>query len=122
MPSTPAYETPVQPTFEMPSTPTYETPVQPAFEMPSTSTYETPVQPTFEMPSTPTYETPVQPTYEMPNFKSFDFGATNAFTETSVQSNNEQSTLELQDEINRLNNELAKYKAIVENIKNIVEK
>ena len=90
--------------------------------MPSAPTYETPVQPTFEMPSAPTYETPTTPTPGISDFKSFDFGATNAFTETPVQSNNEQTTLELQNEIDRLNNELEKYKAIIDNIKNIVEK
>ena len=40
MPSTPTFESPVQPTFEMPSTPTFESPVQPAFEMPSTPTFD----------------------------------------------------------------------------------
>ena len=35
IPSAPAFETPVQPTFEVPSAPAFETPVQPTFEVPS---------------------------------------------------------------------------------------
>ena len=36
IPSAPAFETPVQPTFEVPSAPTFETPVQPTFDFNAT--------------------------------------------------------------------------------------
>jgi hypothetical protein len=72
VPSTPMFETPVQPTFDVPSAPTFETPVQPTFDVPSTPTFETPVQPTFDVPSTPTFETPVQPTFDVPSTPTFE--------------------------------------------------
>ena len=72
IPSAPAFETPVQPTFEVPSAPTFETPVQPTFEVPSAPAFETPVQPTFEVPSAPAFETPVQPTFEVPSAPAFE--------------------------------------------------
>ncbi len=136
-PSAPTFDTPVQPTFEVPSAPTFDAPVQPTFEVPSAPTFDTPVQPTFEVPSTPTFDTPVQPTFEVPstpafnmgnvdtNSNTYDFGSTNPF-ETQMQaptSNiNEISSNDLQNEIDRLNEELAKYKSIVDNIKNLIEK
>ena len=148
MPSAPAFDTPAQPTFEMPSAPTFDTPAQPTFEMPSAPTFDTPAQPTFEMPSAPTFDTPAQPTFEMPsaptfdtpaqptfdtnntqnisNFGTFDFGATDTFANPTQSLNNEnnqtQSVKELQDEIARLNEEVAKYKSIVDNVKNLIEK
>ncbi len=124
IPGVPTFETPVQPAFEVPSAPT--------FEVPSAPTFETPVQPTFEMPSTPTFETPAQPTFEtpvqsnLPNYNTFDFGATNSFTNSFESTNADvqpsENVQELKDEINRLNEEISKYKAIVENVKNIIEK
>ena len=148
MPSAPAFDTPAQPTFEMPSAPTFDTPAQPTFEMPSAPTFDTPAQPTFEMPSAPTFDTPAQPAFEMPsaptfdtpaqptfdtnntqnisNFGTFDFGATDTFANPTQSLNNEnnqtQSVKELQDEIARLNEEVAKYKSIVDNVKNLIEK
>ena len=132
MPGAPTFETPAQPTLEMPGSPTFETPAQPTFEMPSAPTFETPAQPTFEMPSAPTFETPAQPTFDtnntqnISNFGTFDFGATDTFANPTQSLNNEnnqtQSVKELQDEIARLNEEVAKYKSIVDNVKNLIEK
>ena len=132
MPSAPAFDTPAQPTFEMPSAPTFDTPAQPTFEMPSAPTFDTPAQPTFEMPSAPTFDTPAQPTFDtnntqnISNFGTFDFGATDTFANPTQSLNNEnnqtQSVKELQDEIARLNEEVAKYKSIVDNVKNLIEK
>ena len=94
-----------------------------SFEMPGAPTFDTPAQPAFEMPSAPTFDTPAQPTS---SYNTFDFGATNTFanefetpSSENVQSENVQ---DLKDEIKRLNEEISKYKAIVENVKNIVEK
>ena len=130
-------DTPAQPVFEVPNAPTFDTPAQPTFEVPSAPTFDTPAQPTFEAPSAPTFDTPVQPTFEVPsaptfnmgnvdtNSNTYDFGSTNPF-ETQMQaptSNiNEISSNDLQSEIDRLNEELAKYKSIVDNIKNLIEK
>ena len=72
VPSTPTFDTPVQPTFEIPSTPSFDTPVKPTFEVPSTPSFDTPVKPTFEVPSTPSFDTPVQPAFEIPSTPSFD--------------------------------------------------
>ena len=118
--------------FDIPSAPTFDTPAQPAFEMPSAPTFETPAQPTFEMPSAPTFDTPAQPTFDtnntqnISNFGTFDFGATDTFANPTQSLNNEnnqtQSVKELQDEIARLNEEVAKYKSIVDNVKNLIEK
>ena len=137
VPSAPTFDTPVHPTFEVPSAPTFDTPVQPTFEVPNAPTFDTPVQPTFEVPSAPTFDTPAQPTFEVPgapafnmgnvdtNSNTYDFESTNPF-ETQMQaptSNiNETSSNDLQSEIDRLNEELAKYKSIVDNIKNLIEK
>ena len=132
MPGAPTFDTPAQPTFEMPGAPTFETPAQPTFEMPSAPTFETPAQPAFEMPSAPTFDTPAQPTFDtnntqnISNFGTFDFGATDTFANPTQSLNNEnsqtQSVKELQDEIARLNEEVAKYKSIVDNVKNLIEK
>ena len=132
MPSAPTFDTPAQPTFEMPSAPTFDTPAQPTFEMPSAPTFDTPAQPAFEMPSAPTFDTPAQPTFDtnntqnISNFGTFDFGATDTFANPTQSLNNEnnqtQSVKELQDEIARLNEEVAKYKSIVDNVKNLIEK
>ena len=140
MPSAPSFDTPAQPAFEMPSAPTFDTPVQPTFEMPSAPSFEAPTQPTFEMPSAPSFETPVQPTFDIPNapafdtpaqpstpsYNTFDFGATNSFSNsfenTNTNMESSENVQELKDEIKRLNEEISKYKAIVENVKNIVEK
>ena len=103
-----------------------------AFEMPGAPTFDTPAQPAFEMPSAPTFETPAQPTFDtnntqnISNFGTFDFGATDTFANPTQSLNNEnnqtQSVKELQDEIARLNEEVAKYKSIVDNVKNLIEK
>ena len=132
IPSAPTFDTPAQPAFEMPSAPTFDTPAQPTFEMPSAPTFDTPAQPTFEMPSAPTFDTPAQPTFDtnntqnISNFGTFDFGATDTFANPTQSLNNEnnqtQSVKELQDEIARLNEEVAKYKSIVDNVKNLIEK
>ena len=123
MPSAPSFETPAQPSFEMPSAPSFDTPAQPAFEMPSAPSFETPAQPAFEMPSAPTFETPAQPS--TPSYNTFDFGATNSFSNsfenTNTNMESSENVQELKDEIKRLNEEISKYKAIVENVKNIVE-
>ena len=139
MPSAPTFDTPAQPAFEMPGAPTFDTPAQPTFDIPSAPTFDTPAQPTFDIPSAPAFDTPAQPAFEMPSaptfdtpaqptssYNTFDFGATNTFanefetpSSENVQSENVQ---DLKDEIKRLNEEISKYKAIVENVKNIVEK
>ena len=90
VPSTPTFETPVQPifeqnistfeqsmpTFEMPtqqtfeqSVPSFEKPTQPTFEQ-SVPSFEMSTQPTFEQ-SVPPFEMPTQPTFEqsVPSFK-----------------------------------------------------
>ena len=84
------------------------------------------------MPSAPTFDTPAQPTFDtnntqnISNFGTFDFGATDTFANPTQSLNNEnnqtQSVKELQDEIARLNEEVAKYKSIVDNVKNLIEK
>ena len=148
VPSAPTFDTPVQPTFEVPSAPTFDTPVQPTFEVPSAPTFDTPVQPTFEVPNAPTFDTPVQPTFEIPsasasdiqnsavpnyntqqdqtNFGTFNFGATNLYGNTDIVTNNDgvsnSQVEELQKEIEKLNEELAKYKSIINNVKDIIEK
>ena len=103
-----------------------------AFDIPSAPTFDTPAQPAFEMPSAPTFDTPAQPTFDtnntqnISNFGTFDFGATDTFANPTQSLNNEnnqtQSVKELQDEIARLNEEVAKYKSIVDNVKNLIEK
>ena len=132
MPGAPTFDTPAQPAFEIPGAPTFDTPTQPAFEMPGTPTFDTPAQPAFEMPGTPTFDTPAQPAFDanntqnISNFGTFDFGATDTFANPTQSLNNEnnqtQSVKELQDEIARLNEEVAKYKSIVDNVKNLIEK
>jgi len=133
MPSVPSFETPVQPTFDMPSAPSFETPVQPTFDMPSAPSFETPVQPTFDMPSAPSFETPVQPTFDMPSVSMFDLN--NQTQNNAINLNNNVGTedykmlydelliknKDMQEKLNKLTDELSKYKNIISNVKNIVE-
>ena len=122
VPSTPTFDTPVQPTFEIPSTPSFDTPVKPTFEVPSTPTFDTPVKPTFEVPSTPTLDTPVQPT--------FDFNSTftpnnqeNAYESNSDITKDYKKMYEDELEKNKeLQTQIDQYKDILDNLKKIIEK
>ena len=97
--------------FEVPSTPTFETPVQPIFEQ-NTSTFEMPAQPTFEQ-SVPSFEMPVQP-----NINS----NLNAMTDYQRLYNEELTKNEnMKEQITKLNAELEKYKNIISNVKNMIE-
>ncbi|MBO7527698.1 MAG: hypothetical protein J6T74_07395, partial [Clostridia bacterium] len=84
-----------------------DTPAQPVFEVPSAPTFDTPAQPTFEVPGAPAFNMGNVDT----NSNTYDFESTNPF-ETQMQaptSNiNETSSNDLQSEIDRLNEELAK--------------
>ena len=141
MPSAPSFDAPVQPTFDMPSAPTFDAPVQPTFDMPSAPSFDAPVQPTFDMPSAPTFDAPVQPTFDMPSTPSFDapvqptnnfnFGMdTSVFSTNTNADGNYQEQLEqeqqknkmLEDQINKLNEEIENYKNIISSIKNMLEK
>ncbi len=138
IPSAPAFETPVQPTFEVPSAPTFETPVQPTFEVPSAPAFETPVQPTFEVPSAPAFETPVQPTFEVPSAPTFetpvqptfDFNATfgnNTVSDSNTMNNGTQDNYKemYEEQLNKnkeLQAQIDHYKELFNNVKNIIEK
>ena len=138
IPSAPAFEIPVQPTFEVPSAPAFETPVQPTFEVPSAPTFETPVQPTFEVPSAPTFETPVQstfevpsaPTFETPVQPTFDFNATfgnNTVSDSNTMNNGTQDNYKemYEEQLNKnkeLQAQIDHYKELFNNVKNIIEK
>ena len=138
IPSAPAFETPVQPTFEVPSAPTFETPVHPTFEVPSAPTFETPVQPTFEVPSAPAFETPVQPTFEVPSAPTFetpvqptfDFNATfgnNTVSDSNTMNNGTQDNYKemYEEQLNKnkeLQAQIDHYKELFNNVKNIIEK
>ena len=138
IPSAPAFETPVQPTFEVPSAPAFETPVQPTFEVPSAPAFETPVQPTFEVPSAPTFETPVQPTFEVPSAPTFetpvqptfDFNATfgnNTVSDSNTMNNGTQDNYKemYEEQLNKnkeLQAQIDHYKELFNNVKNIIEK
>ena len=138
IPSAPAFETPVQPTFEVPSAPAFETPVQPTFKVPSAPAFETPVQPTFEVPSAPAFETPVQPTFEVPSAPTFetpvqptfDFNATfgnNTVSDSNTMNNGTQDNYKemYEEQLNKnkeLQAQIDHYKELFNNVKNIIEK
>ena len=59
------------------------------------------------------------------NYNTYDFGLTKPFEtqpQPTTSNMNESNSNDLQKEIDRLNEELAKYKSIVDNIKNLIEK
>ena len=107
---------------DIPSAPAFETPVQPTFEVPSAPTFETPVQPTFEVPSAPAFETPVQPT--------FDFNATfgnNTVSDSNTMNNGTQDNYKemYEEQLNKnkeLQAQIDHYKELFNNVKNIIEK
>ncbi|MBP3920574.1 MAG: hypothetical protein J6D28_03315 [Bacilli bacterium] len=128
--SAPAFEQPVQPSFGMPSAPTFDQAVQPSFGMPSAPTFEQPVQSSFDMPSVATPEQPVQSSFDMPSVatseqpvqSSYNFGSTNTMDYQSLYNSELEKNQSMQNEIDKLNEELSKYKNMISNLKEIIEK
>ena len=128
--SAPAFEQPVQPSFDVSSAPAFEQPVQPSFGMPSAPTFDQAVQPSFGMPSAPTFEQPVQSSFDMPSVatseqpvqSSYNFGSTNTMDYQSLYNSELEKNQSMQNEIDKLNEELSKYKNMISNLKEIIEK
>ena len=128
-----SYSVPNNPFDVQSSFGTTSTPVE------STNSFETSfnTQPSFDVSSQPSFDTPVQPTFDMSGQQSYGMPSVGApaFDSSSVSSFGGQvsdyksmydeevsKNGALQDEVNRLNDELSKYKSIVDNIKNVIEK
>ena len=149
MPSMPSFETPVksnesqttssfdfnaQPPFDIPApnTSSFKTPNIAPFEVPSAST-EPQTTPTYDFNAQPSFEVPIQPSFDFSNQQTFESQTTPTFDFGTQSQKNESNNYQelynnalaknesMQQEINKLNDELAKYKNIISNLKNIIE-
>ncbi len=125
------FSEPAQPTFDIPSTPSFTEPTP--FGTPN-APFSEPVQPTFDVSNTPafteqapfgtpnaSFNEPVQPTFNVPN-ETPNMNQTNTTDYKTMYDDEVSKNKTMQEQIDKLNEEIQKYKGIIDNIKNVIEK